>query len=234
MPVKQAAVILATQGLGRQVGGKTLVDAIALALHAGEIVAMIGPSGSGKSSLLRLLNRLDEPTSGTVLLWGEDYRTLPPRQLRSQVGLVMQQPYLFRGSVADNIRFGPRQRQMLLDDATVDGLLDSVGLTGYGQRDVKHLSGGEAQRVAIVRTLANQPHVLLLDEPTSALDEASEQIIERVLVGYVSQQQAACLLVSHRPEQVQRLAQRVLSMDRGHLTAIEETMEHIYAESMDP
>src|ERR1700761_71180 len=110
----QAPVVLETRQLCRQVGARTLVDAVSIEVAAGEILAVIGPSGAGKSSFLRLLNRLDEPTSGTVLVQATDYRVIPPPELRRKVGMVMQTAYLFPGTVASNIAFGPRQRGEVL------------------------------------------------------------------------------------------------------------------------
>ena len=124
-----------------------------------EVLAITGPSGSGKTSLLRLLNRLDEPTSGTVFVEGQDYRGIEPRELRRKLGLVTQRPYLFPGTVADNLRFGPAQRGVTLGPEAIEELLTQVGLKHYAGRDVANLSGGEAQRVSVARTLANSPLV---------------------------------------------------------------------------
>jgi putative ABC transport system ATP-binding protein len=99
-----------TRNLTRAIGRKMLVSEISIEVQPGEILAVVGPSGAGKSSFLRLLNRLDEPTAGTVLLNGHDYRTIAPRELRRRVGMVMQMAYLFPGTVAANVAFGPRQR----------------------------------------------------------------------------------------------------------------------------
>jgi putative ABC transport system ATP-binding protein len=163
---------LETKHLSRSVGERVLVRDISVQVHAGEVLAVTGPSGAGKSSFLRLLNRLDEPSSGTVQLNGQDYRELAPRELRRRVGMVMQVPYLFPGTVAANVRFGPQQNAERLSVERIAALLERVGLPGYQDRDVSNLSGGEAQRVSLARTLANTPEALLLDEPTSALDDA--------------------------------------------------------------
>src|SRR5438093_6000869 len=101
-------------------------------------------SGAGKSSFLRLLNRLDEATGGTVLLDGEDYRAIAPRELRRRVGMVMQMAYLFPGTVGANIAFGPLQRHETMSQEQIKALLDRVALPGYQDRDVSTLSGGEA------------------------------------------------------------------------------------------
>ena len=166
-PFQSDAVVLRAEGLGRSVPGKILVADATFDIRRGEALAIVGPSGSGKTSLLRLLNRLDEPTSGTVLLDGADYRRIAPRDLRRRVGMVSQRPYLFSGTVAENLRFGARQRGEELPADRIDELLAGVGLAEYAGRNVANLSGGEAQRVSFARTLANAPEVLLLDEPTS-------------------------------------------------------------------
>ncbi|MCB0189747.1 MAG: ATP-binding cassette domain-containing protein, partial [Caldilineaceae bacterium] len=147
--------ILQTEHLTRTVEETQLVDDISIAVQQGELLAIIGPSGAGKSSFLRLLNRLDEPTAGTVYLDGQDYRTIPPHALRRRVGMVMQAPYLFPGTVTANLRYGPAQRGETLTADTVEQLLNRVGLAGYGDREISRLSGGEAQRVSLARTLAN-------------------------------------------------------------------------------
>src|SRR5713226_9819083 len=115
--------MLETDHLSRVVSGKRLVDDITVRVQKGEVLAVVGPSGSGKSSFLRLLNRLDEPTSGTVYLEGRDYRQIPPRELRRRVGIVTQRAFLFPGSVAENIAFGPRQRGEDLAVEEIDRLL---------------------------------------------------------------------------------------------------------------
>jgi putative ABC transport system ATP-binding protein len=103
-------IALETAHLSRAVVGKVLTDDINVQVQIGEVVAVVGPSGSGKSSFLRLLNRLDEPTGGTVRLNGEDYRKLAPQELRRRVSMVMQTAYLFPGTVGENVAYGPRQR----------------------------------------------------------------------------------------------------------------------------
>ena len=216
-PAQRDAAVLRAENLGRSVPEKVLVENATFEVFRGETLAIVGPSGSGKTSLLRLLNRLDEPTSGTVSLDGQDYRQIPPRDLRRRVGMVMQRPFLFPGSVADNLRFGPRQRGENLTDERIEKLLAGVGLAEYRSRDVANLSGGEAQRVSFARTLANSPEALLLDEPTSALDEDSKREVEQIILQIGREQGIACVLVTHDPAQASRLAQRAVVMEAGRI-----------------
>jgi putative ABC transport system ATP-binding protein len=131
--------------------------------------------------------------------------------------MVMQRPYLFPGTVADNLRFGPKQRGEVLSDARIEELLAAVGLAGYASRDIANLSGGEGQRVSFARTLANSPEVLLLDEPTSALDEDSKGDVEKIILQIRQEQGIPCVLVTHDAAQAMRLAQRALVLEAGRI-----------------
>jgi putative ABC transport system ATP-binding protein len=222
-------VILATEHLSRVVGPVTLVNDISVEIRTRELVAVVGPSGSGKSSFLRLLNRLDEPTSGTVYVEGVDYRQIPPRELRRKIGMVTQRAFLFPGSVADNISFGPRQRGEELPPDKIAGLLVHVGLPGFGDRNVANLSGGEAQRVSLARALANSPTVLLLDEPTSALDQEAKLGIELLIQKIVQQSQLTCVLVTHDLEQASRMADRVMVFLAGRVLRVGSAKEVLHA-----
>ena len=206
------------ENLGRSVLGKILVADASFEVRKGETLVIVGPSGSGKSSLLRLLNRLDEPSNGSVYLDGVDYRQIEPRELRRRVGMVTQRPFLFPGTVATNLQFGPQQRGETLNEGRIEKLLSGVGLAGYSSRDVANLSGGEAQRVSFARTLANSPEILLLDEPTSALDDDSKHGVEVLITQIGREQGIPCVLVTHDVAQAGRLAQRVLMLEAGRIT----------------
>ena len=214
-----------TERLSRTVVDRALVSDITVQVQPGEVLAVVGPSGAGKSSFLRLLNRLDEPTGGTVRLKGRDYRELAPRQLRQRVGMVMQMAYLFPGTVAENIAFGPWQRGERLSAEQIDVLLERVGLPGYRERDVSKLSGGEAQRVSVARTLANVPEALLLDEPTSALDDVSARGIEELVLSIIRERRMTCVIVTHNTAQAHRIADRTMILEAGKLVAIGPTKE---------
>ena len=223
--------LLRTDQLCRQVGDRLIVDHISLTVNPGDFIAVMGRSGAGKSSFLRLINRLDEPTGGTVYLNGQDYRSLSPRELRRRIGMMMQFAYLFPGTIADNLRFGPRQQGNTLASDAIDALLQEVGLKGLANRDINHLSGGESQRVSLARTLANRPDVLLLDEPTSALDDHSEREIETLLTGVIHDQNLAALMITHDTAQALRIANRAILIDGGKLLTTGTVEEVLHAES---
>lgn len=219
-------ILLRAEKLRRQVEAKLIVREASFTLRAGEVVAITGPSGAGKSSVLRLLNRLDAPTSGSVWLEGVETSQFDVRELRRRVGMVMQQANLFPGTVAENVRYGPRLRGTIMPASEVEEVLTKVDLAGYGERDVAGLSGGEAQRVSLARTLANRPQVLLLDEPTSALDDAAKLVVEEALRAAMAGVEGACLIVTHDAAQATRLAQRTLVMRDGVLR--EDAAEGIF------
>lgn len=221
--------LLRTEHLGRRVGETSIVNDISLAVNRGELLGVVGASGSGKSSFLRLLNRLDEPTSGTVYLESRDYRDIPPRTLRQRVGMVTQRPFLFPGDVASNLRFGPEQRGEPLPDTEIGGLLERVGLSGFAGRNVANLSGGEQQRVSLARALANRPEVLLLDEPTSALDEQAKVGIEGLIANFVRDGGFTFVMVTHDREQARRLCHRVALIEHGRLVQLGSPEEVLHA-----
>jgi len=217
MNASAGAVVLRAEHLGRRVGEVWIVKDISLEVRRGELLGIVGPSGSGKSSLLRLLNRLDDPTSGAVLLEGQDCRDIPPRELRRRIGMVTQRPFLFPGDIASNLRFGPAQRGEVLADTEIAGLLERVGLAGFALRNVANLSGGEQQRVSLARALANRPEILLLDEPTSALDEQAKGGIEGLVRSLVDGGGQTFVLVTHDREQARRVCDRVAIIEAGRL-----------------
>lgn len=217
--------------------GRLVLDDVSATLPGGS-VAVFGPSGAGKSTLLRLLNRLLEPSRGAVLYEGRNLREIDPLELRRRVALVPQLPALEPATVADNLRLGQRfaavgrwlrwGRQVGATGADAAGadrdalakLLASVGLgPEYLARQAERLSVGEQQRVMIARALALDPEVLLLDEPTAALDADSRRQVEQTLTRLRSERGIALVLVSHDRQQVARLCEWVVELDRGKLVA---------------
>jgi len=201
--------------------GRPILKGISAEIPKGMVVGIIGPSGSGKSTLLRALNRLWEPPPHTVFMDGRDICSLDVLSLRRKVGMLFQLPAIFDGTVADNIRYGPQLRGKKLADNEVYKLLTLADLeSSFFNKNGRELSVGQAQRVALARTLANDPEVLLLDEPTSALDPISTQNIEDVLVKLKKNRGMTVILVSHSIKQIQRIADLVCLLVDGEIVEI--------------
>ncbi|HYF65635.1 MAG TPA: phosphate ABC transporter ATP-binding protein, partial [Herpetosiphonaceae bacterium] len=196
--------------------GEPLLKDVSFRVEPGAIVTLLGPSGSGKSTLLRTLNRLNEPPAGSVWLDGADITAMPVVALRRAVGMVFQSAALFDGTVAANIRYGPALGKRELSDAECRELLAQVGLDeAFLDRPAASLSGGQAQRVAFARALANQPRLLLLDEPTSALDPAATLTIERLVLGLRARLGLTCVWVTHNIEQARRVSDQTVLLVGG-------------------
>ena len=194
-----------------------------LAIPAGQTVALCGPSGSGKSTIIQLLERFYDPLSGTITLDGVDLKALNVRWLRSQLGLVGQEPVLFQGTVATNIAYGKpgeatqaeveeaarmANAHTFITDNLANGYLTDVGLKGG------KLSGGQKQRVAIARAIIKKPAVLLLDEATSALDNESERIVQAALDEIMTKLKRTTVVIAHRLSTI-RSADKIAVVNEG-------------------
>ncbi|CCK61107.1 ATP-binding cassette domain-containing protein [Mycobacterium canetti] len=193
----------------------TVLRQVSAHFPAGRCSAVRGASGSGKTTLLRLLNRLIDPTSGKVLLDGVPLTDLDVLVLRRRVGLVAQAPVVLTDAVLDEVRVGRPD----LPEGRVTELLARVGLgDNFVTRSTCGLSGGEAQRLCLARSLAVEPEVLLLDEPTSALDGPSAAVIARLVRDQVSEG-GTVVLVSHDVALVGSVADRVFDVNHGRVIA---------------
>ncbi|QBS45452.1 ABC transporter [Nocardia sp. CS682] len=189
-----------------------LVD-LDVTMSGGRCTAVVGPSGTGKTTLLRLLNRLAEPSSGRILLDDIPITELDVPALRRRVGLVPQRPVLLADVVADELRVGCPD----LSTTQVTALLGRVGLPeSFAERRCVELSGGEAQRVCLARALAVEPDVLLLDEPTSALDAVAATAVAELIRAHADAG-GTVVLVSHDQSFVRTAADDILILDDKHL-----------------
>ncbi|MCE6994509.1 ABC transporter ATP-binding protein [Saccharothrix sp. S26] len=214
---------LRVDGLDVRYGSVAAVSGVDLTVADGEVVALLGPSGCGKSTLLRAVAGLEPPTAGTVSWDGVDLAGTPVH--RRGFGLVFQDGQLFpHRDVAGNVAFGLRMRRV--DRAAraerVAELLDLVGLTGYADRRVTELSGGEQQRVALARALAPRPKLLLLDEPLSALDRALREQLALDLARLLRETGTTALVVTHDHDEAFTLADRVAVMRAGRVVQVGE------------
>lgn len=194
------------------------VDGASFEIAPREVVALIGPSGCGKSTLLRAVAGLEPLESGSVSWAGEDLATVPPH--RRGFGLVFQDGQLFvHRSVAENVAYGLRVQRMprAERETRVAELLALVGLPDAGARAVTQLSGGERQRIALARSLAPRPRLLLLDEPLSALDRMLRERLAADLATMLRETGTTAILVTHDEHEATAIADRVLQMRAGRL-----------------
>lgn len=202
-------------GVSVEVGAKRVLDDVDLTIPAGCLTVLAGPSGAGKTSLLRLLNRLDVPTHGTVTLRGTDLASIAATALRRDVAMVFQRPPLFPGTVAGNLRV---TRADLTDSAVAAALVEVDLDPAIADQQSETLSGGEAQRMCFARALLNAPTVVLADEPTSALDPAPKRALEDLVLRLV-ETGLSVVWVSHDAAQVRLLADHLVVIDGGRVRA---------------
>jgi len=210
-----------TINLCQRYGEQEILSNINLSIERGEVFALIGPTGAGKTTLLRLIDLIDEPTSGKIHFDGVN--TAAPAavrlEMRRRMAFVLQKPVVFNLSVYDNIAYALRWRGIRGSrlKEKVSHVIDVVGLSDYRNRDARNLSGGEVQRVAIARAVAIEPEVLLLDEPTANLDPLSAARIEELISSIIRQYATTIIMATHDLSQGQRLADRIGVLMDGEL-----------------
>lgn len=189
------------------------VDGISYTFNKGTIYNIVGPSGAGKSSFLRLLNRLDDPTSGEIYFHEKLITLYPPTGLRKKISMLFQTPYLFEGTVRENLKYCCQH-----DDKTITEILSRVGLKPeFADKQAEDISGGERQRAALARALLLNPEILLLDEPTASLDPTLSQSIEKLILELTKNFCLTTVIVTHDPDQARRLGGNTLLLVAGRL-----------------
>ena len=214
---------------------KAAIEGIDLTLPQGQLIGVIGHTGSGKSTFIQHLNALLQPTSGAVLCGSEDINKdkFTRKAIRFKVGLVFQYPeyQLFEETVYKDIAFGPTN--MKLSEEEIDSRVrEAAGFTGIDEelfeRSPLELSGGQKRRIAIAGVIAMRPEVLVLDEPTAGLDPAGCRQIQENLCAYREKTGAMVIIVSHSMDDVARLAERILVFDKGHVV-MDGTPEEVFS-----
>ena len=199
---------------------RVLTD-INLSVTAGETVAIVGPSGSGKSTLLNLIGTLDTPTAGEIHFNGQDLTALNEKQLavfrNKHIGFVFQQHHLLpQCTVLENVLLPTLVSKESGQEEHAQQLLEQVGLSGHLGHLPAHLSGGEQQRVAVVRALINQPELVLADEPTGSLDKKNSEALGELLVSLNTQRKTTLIIVTHSSEMVARMC-TTYHLNNGYL-----------------
>ncbi|MBS6572369.1 MAG: iron ABC transporter ATP-binding protein FetA [Klebsiella michiganensis] len=199
----ESNAILRLENVGFQADGVTILNEINFQLRAGEFKLITGPSGCGKSTLLKIIASLQSPTSGSIFFAGKDINDLTPETYRQQVSYCAQTPALFGDSVYDNLIFPWQIRQKQPDPKALVADLARFGLAKNTlEKSIYELSGGEKQRVSLIRNLQFLPQVLLLDEITSALDESNKKNVNEIIHRYASEKNIAVLWVTHDSNEI--------------------------------
>jgi osmoprotectant transport system ATP-binding protein len=224
--------------LGKRWGESFAVERLSLRVERGELLVLVGGSGSGKTTTLKLINRLVEPTSGTVHIDGIDHRTLAGHELRRRIGYCFQQVGLFPHlSVAENVGIVPRLLGWPARDVAtrVDELLELVGLDpgGFRARPPDQLSGGQAQRVGLARALAARPELLLLDEPFGALDPVTRERLQEWFARLRRELGTTAIFVTHDVVEALLLGDRIAVLHAGRLLQV-GTPDELLARPDDP
>lgn len=214
--------LIETIHLCQKYGERDILKSISLKVDRGEVFALIGPTGAGKTTLLRLIDLIDRPASGKILFDGAEITVSEKARLaaRRRMAFVLQKPVVFNMSVYDNIAYGLKWRGLARSRVRqeVGNILEMVGLTEYGDRNARTLSGGEVQLVALARAIAVGPEVLLLDEPTANLDPVSATKVEEVIRDIIQRHTTTIIMATHDMAQGQRLADRIAVLIDGEIT----------------
>lgn len=198
-----------------------IIKNLSFKVEAGDFISIVGPSGSGKSSLLKLCSHLNKQSSGKILYKSIDMLDYNPIEIRKNICYCFQTPYLFGKNVLENLIFPYKIRNKIADMNRVRYLLNLFNMsTDYLEKDITNLSGGEKQRISLIRSLIFKPEALLLDEVTSALDVDNTKIVENI-INNLNKDGVTILWITHNPEQSRKYANKILTIENGSLKSLE-------------
>lgn len=213
--------ILRFKNVSYRANDTMLLNNLNLSINEGDFISISGPSGSGKSTFFKLTNHLISPGSGEIIYRNKNIMEYDPVHLRKKICLCSQMPYLFGDRVLDNLLFPFLQRKLAINMDLVNKYLSFLNLDeSILHKNPKNLSGGEKQRIAIIRAIATKPDILLLDEVTSALDEANTSAVEE-LIKKLNSNGVTILWITHDSSQYQRLGNRRINIETGNLREVE-------------
>lgn len=213
--------LLEFQNISYENDNKKILKNISLNIEPEDFISIVGPSGSGKSTLLKLCSHLISPTGGNIIFRGKDFMDYSPIELRKNITYCFQTPYLFGDTVMENMNFPYSIRNIKPDPKRINDLFVMFHMSAeYLHKDVRNLSGGEKQRIALIRNLIFTPDILLLDEITSALDTENTKIVEDVIIS-LNKKGTTILWITHNPEQTGKYANKILSVEAGEIKSLE-------------
>jgi putative ABC transport system ATP-binding protein len=202
-------------------GDQLIINDLSVDIESGTFISIVGPSGSGKSTFLKLCSHLYSPSKGKILFKGKNLMEYRPTDLRKSICYCFQTPYLFGRRVMDNITFPFRIRNIQTDISKINHLLNLFNMDQeFLHKDITNLSGGEKQRIALIRSLIFKPEVLLLDEVTSSLDVDNTKIVEDV-INMLNKEGMTILWITHNPIQSRKYADEIVTIENGSLKSLE-------------
>jgi len=224
--------LLRLEGVSKRFGEREVLSGVSLSLHEGELLTLLGPSGAGKTTLMRIINLLEPPSSGRLLFRGMELLKLRGEELlevRRRMVMVFQKPVMFSGDVYHNLAFGLRVRRIPEREIRrrVREALELVGMKGYESRNARTLSGGEAQRIAFARAMVLEPELVLLDEPTTSLDPVMEARVHEI-IAKMRERGMSIILTTHKQHEALSLGDRIAVLRAGRLQQVGSPEEVMY------
>lgn len=217
--------LLELKDVSLKVAEKILLDQVSLIINKGDFISLSGPSAAGKSTFFRVCSNLLSPTSGDIFFKGNRYEDYCPLELRKNIAYCCQNSYLFGNTVMDNMIFPYFVRHLEPDLKRIHFLLELFQMSeDYLKRPIDKLSGGEKQKIALIRSLIFMPEMLLLDEITSALDRDNAKIVEDIIHS-LNTEGITIMWITHQPEQIKKYANKLLTINAGKIISFKEAIQ---------